>query len=154
MNIWEANYNTVAFTPHVCTVEDGASDKDGCDSNSYCTGDATFLGQSFTVDTNSVITIVTQFIVSDNTSTDTLFEVCSFYVEGDIIISNSAVSKTASGDTNSLEDRSGLAQLGRAFGDSMVLVLSLWNDHEANMLWLDGDYPAIVSPTSPGVARG
>ena len=30
-------------------------------------------------------------------------------------------------------------------GDSMargqVLVLSLWDDHEAHMLWLDSDYP-------------
>jgi len=34
----------------------------------------------------------------------------------------------------------------QAFGDSMengmVLVLSLWDDHEAGMLWLDSNFPA------------
>ena len=28
----------------------------------------------------------------------------------------------------------------------MVLVMSLWDDHEVNMLWLDSTYPATVSP--------
>ena len=26
-------------------------------------------------------------------------------------------------------------------GRGMVLVMSLWDDHDANMLWLDSDYP-------------
>lgn len=36
----------------------------------------------------------------------------------------------------------------------MVLVMSLWDDHDVNMLWLDSDYPPNKSPSSPGVARG
>jgi cellulose 1,4-beta-cellobiosidase len=36
----------------------------------------------------------------------------------------------------------------------MVLVMSLWDDAEANMLWLDADYPTSRSPTVPGVNRG
>merc|ERR1712139_228071 len=36
----------------------------------------------------------------------------------------------------------------------MVLVLSLWDDHDANMLWLDSDYPTDQDPSTPGVSRG
>ena len=30
---------------------------------------------------------------------------------------------------------------GEAMGRGMVLVMSLWDDHDANMLWLDSNYP-------------
>jgi cellulose 1,4-beta-cellobiosidase len=33
----------------------------------------------------------------------------------------------------------------------MVLVLSLWDDHDVNMLWLDSDYPLDKPNTEPGV---
>ncbi len=36
----------------------------------------------------------------------------------------------------------------------MVLVLSLWDDHEAHMLWLDSIYPEDADPSDPGVTRG
>jgi len=36
----------------------------------------------------------------------------------------------------------------------MVLVLSLWDDHDVHMLWLDSDYPTSGSPTTPGISRG
>merc|ERR1719235_1845512 len=32
--------------------------------------------------------------------------------------------------------------------------MSLWDDHDANMLWLDSDYPPGQSASTPGVARG
>ena len=39
-------------------------------------------------------------------------------------------------------------------GDSMerghVLVMSLWDDHDVNMLWLDSDYPLDKDPSEPG----
>lgn len=41
-----------------------------------------------------------------------------------------------------------------ALDRGMVLVMSLWDDAEANMLWLDSDYPADKSPSIPGVNRG
>ena len=44
--------------------------------------------------------------------------------------------------------------MGEAFKKGMVLVMSLWDDHEANMLWLDSDYPLEKDPNSPGVKRG
>ncbi|KAG8863065.1 hypothetical protein FRB96_009245 [Tulasnella sp. 330] len=36
----------------------------------------------------------------------------------------------------------------------MVLVLSIWDDYAADMLWLDSDYPTTASPFALGVARG
>ncbi|KAJ7142698.1 glycoside hydrolase, partial [Mycena epipterygia] len=61
--------------------------------------------------------------------------------------------KTATGDTNSFEARGGLKTMGAAFQKGMVLALSLWDDHEAEMFWLDSNYPLNASVTAPGVAR-
>jgi cellulose 1,4-beta-cellobiosidase len=36
----------------------------------------------------------------------------------------------------------------------MVLVLSLWDDHQVAMLWLDSDYPTNKAASTPGVSRG
>ena len=44
--------------------------------------------------------------------------------------------------------------LGEHSDKGMVLVMSLWDDHAANMLWLDSDYPLNKPATAPGVARG
>jgi len=44
--------------------------------------------------------------------------------------------------------------MGAAMGRGMVLVMSVWDDHAVNMLWLDSDYPTNVSASTPGVARG
>ena len=37
--------------------------------------------------------------------------------------------------------------------DGMVLVMSLWDDHAVNMLWLDSDYPPDQDASTPGVNR-
>jgi len=42
--------------------------------------------------------------------------------------------------------------MGEAMNNGMVLVLSIWDDHAANMLWLDSTYP--VDKTGPGGPRG
>ncbi|EUC55575.1 1,4-beta-D-glucan cellobiohydrolase B, putative, partial [Rhizoctonia solani AG-3 Rhs1AP] len=44
--------------------------------------------------------------------------------------------------------------MDKSFAKGHVLVLSIWDDHAANMLWLDSDYPVGASTTTPGVARG
>lgn len=80
MDIWEANLNSAAYTPHPCSVTEqtrcsgtdcgiGARysslcDADGCDFNSYRMGNTTFYGPSETVDTTKVFTVVTQFLTS------------------------------------------------------------------------------------------
>ena len=190
MDVWEANSMAAAVTPHVCSVQgqtrcsgtdcgndsddryDGLCDKDGCDFNSFRMGDQSFLGPGLTVDTNSVITVVTQFITSDNTTTGDLSEIRRIYVQNGQVIQNSQTSvtgmdtfdsitddfcnaqKTTFGDTNTFETMGGLKTMGDAFEQGMVLVMSLWDDHAVDMLWLDSDYPTTSDPTSPGVARG
>ena len=44
--------------------------------------------------------------------------------------------------------------MGQALDRGMVLVLSLWDDTSANMLWLDSDYPLSADRTKAGVQRG
>lgn len=44
--------------------------------------------------------------------------------------------------------------MGKSLERGMVLVLSLWDDHDANMLWLDSQYPLDKDPNAPGVSRG
>lgn len=146
-------------------------DADGCDFNSYRMGDTTFYGKGDTVDTSSVFTVVTQFITSDGTSSGTLNEIKRFYVQGGKVIPNSAstiagvtgnsitdsfcaAQKTAFGDTNEFATKGGLATMSAALKKGMVLVMSIWDDHTANMLWLDAPYPPTKSASAPGVTRG
>jgi cellulose 1,4-beta-cellobiosidase len=42
--------------------------------------------------------------------------------------------------------------MGDAMKNGMVLVMSLWDDHDANMLWLDSTYP--TDKTTWGGPRG
>lgn len=65
-----------------------------------------------------------------------------------------AAQKTAFGDTNEFAAKGGLATMGAALAKGMVLVMSIWDDHTADMLWLDAPYPASKATTAPGVARG
>ncbi|KAJ7823413.1 cellulase [Mycena olivaceomarginata] len=184
MDIWEANKNAAAYTPHVCTTNgkctgvdcgdgsdraSGFCDKDGCDFNSYRMGDTSFLGPGKTVDTNSKFTVVTQFVAPSGTLT----EIRRLYVQNGKVINNSNTNiagispavnsitdafcnaqKTAFGDTNSFESRGGLAAMGKALARGMVLALSIWDDHTAGMYWLDSTYPTDASASKPGVVRG
>jgi len=56
------------------------------------------------------------------------------------------------GDQNDHKTKVGLAKMGQAMKNGMVLVMSLWDDHDADMLWLDSTYP--VDKTSWGGPRG
>jgi len=45
--------------------------------------------------------------------------------------------------------------MGASFKRGMALVLSIWDDHAVNMLWLDSTaYPTTGNPSTPGVSRG
>ena len=189
MDIWEANSQGAAVTPHVCSVQGqtrcsgtqcgdgdnrygGICDKDGCDFNSWRMGDQTFLGVGKTVDTSQKFTVVTQFLTSNNQTSGTLSEIRRLYVQNGRVIANSRTNiaslsnhdsitdefcnaqKTAFGDNNSFERLGGLNVMGQSFDKGMVLVMSLWDDHEAKMLWLDSDYPLDKSASTPGVSRG
>ncbi|KAK3389719.1 glycoside hydrolase family 7 protein [Podospora didyma] len=144
----------------------GVCDPDGCDFNSYRQGDKTFYGKGMTVDTTKKITVVTQFL--KNAAGD-LSEIKRFYAQDGKIIPNSQstiagnpgnsitssycdAQKAAFGDTTDFQRKGGLAQMGKALAQPMVLAMSIWDDHAVNMLWLDSTYP--VDSTKPGAARG
>jgi len=188
MDIWEANSNSAAFTPHSCTVDgqtrctgedcaiqsrfDGLCDPDGCDFNSFRMGVKNFYGAGMTVDTTRPFTVVTQFITNNNSTSGTLSEIRRLYVQNGRVIQNSQTNipgmsdfdsittafcdaqKQAFGDTPSFQQHGGLANMSKAMAKGMVLVMSLWDDHFADMLWLDSNYPVGADASQPGVARG
>lgn len=134
-------------------------------------GDTSFYGKGLTVDTSSKFTVVTQFITNDGTTTGTLSEIRRFYVQNGVVIPNSqssvagvtgnsisdsfcAAQKTAFGDTNDFQTKGGLATVSAALKTGMVLVMSIWDDHAAQMLWLDAPYPPTKDASAPGVTRG
>ncbi|PKS11794.1 hypothetical protein jhhlp_001087 [Lomentospora prolificans] len=144
----------------------GTCDPDGCDFNSYRQGNKTFYGKGMTVDTSKKMTVVTQFL-TDNTGT--LSEIKRFYVQNGVVIPNSESTipgnagnsitqdfcdkqKAVFGDVDIFNARGGFKQMSAALASPMVLVMSLWDDHYANMLWLDSTYP--VDGTGYGVERG
>nr|BAF57468.1 putative glycosyl hydrolase family7 [uncultured symbiotic protist of Cryptocercus punctulatus] len=150
----------------------GVCDKDGCDFNSYRMGDKSFFGQGKTVDSSKPVTVVTQFITDNNQDSGKLTEIRRKYVQGGKVIDNSKVNiagitagnpitdtfcdeaKKAFGDNNDFEKKGGLSALGTQLEAGFVLVLSLWDDHSVNMLWLDSTYPTNASPGALGVERG
>ncbi|KAJ2922827.1 hypothetical protein H1R20_g14212, partial [Candolleomyces eurysporus] len=192
MDIWEANSISTAYTPHPCQTtndggqqrctgqqcgtpirHDGICDPDGCDFNSYRMGDRTYYGAGKTVDTTKKMTVVTQFITDNNSTTGNLVDIRRVYVQDGRVIPNSKVNfpgllepfdslsqkfcddaKRAFEDATSFQKQGGLVHMGRSLAKGHVLVLSIWNDHTANMLWLDSSYPVNADPAKPGIARG
>lgn len=146
----------------------GNCDANGCDFNPYRVGVKDFYGPGKTVNTNSKFTVVTQFLGSGTT----ISEIKRFYVQGGKVITNpqptvsgltgnsitqawcNAEEKAFAEDRYPFNEHGGMASMGRAGGAGMVLVMSLWDDHYANMLWLDSNYPTDKSASTPGVARG
>ncbi|KAI9647827.1 Exoglucanase 1 [Ciborinia camelliae] len=183
-DVWEANSMSQALTPHVCTVDGqtsctgdnctsntGVCDSDGCDFNPYRMGNTTFYGSGKTIDTTKEFTVVTQFITNDGTETGTLTEIKRFYVQGDVVyeqptsdisgVSGNSITddfctaqKNAFGDTDYFSQKGGMAAMGKKMAAGMVLVLSVWDDYNVNMLWLDSNYPTTKDASSPGVSRG
>jgi len=152
----------------------GNCDKDGCDLNSFRAGNKTFYGpgSQYTVDSSKPVTVVTQFITSDGTNDGDLTEIRRLWVQNGKVIKNAmtnipgikqfnsltdetcAAQKKADGDTNSFQDKGGMKGMGEAMKRGMVLVMSLWDDHYAHMLWLDSAYPLDKPVTDPGILRG
>jgi len=159
-----------------CTGEDcdGQCDKAGCDFNSYRMGDRQFFGpgSEYTLDSSRPFTIVTQFITADGTDTGDLSEIRRFYMQDGKRIDNSKTSweglheqtslsdatctldKQIFGDEDTFAQYGGMKQMGASLspGRGMTLVLSLWDDLDDHMRWLDSTEPA--GSTHPGAARG
>ncbi|KAK4147491.1 glycoside hydrolase [Dichotomopilus funicola] len=145
----------------------GTCDPDGCDFNAYRQGVKDFYGPSMTVDTTKPFTVVTQFIADGGT----LSEIKRFYVQDGTVIENpqSAIEgntgnsitadfcksqKVAFGDEDVFNQKGGMAGFSEGLATPMVLVMSLWDDHYANMLWLDSTYPTDAGADEPGKGRG
>ncbi|KAG6832993.1 Exoglucanase [Tephrocybe sp. NHM501043] len=168
MDVWEANKISAAYTPHPCA----ATGLSRCEGTACGTSDRYATGPGMTVDTSKKFTVVTQFISSDGTANGDLAEIRRLYIQNGVVIQNSktAVSgmdafdsitdeycdaqKSAFGDKTQFQAKGGLARMGEAAKNGMVLVLSVWDDHAVNMLWLDSTYPTDANASSPGVARG
>lgn len=181
IDIWEANAYATQFTPHTCSVNtvapcstpqtcgqgayrnQGLCDMDGGDFNPYRNGNHNFYGPnaSFTIDTSQPFTVATQFITASNGS---LVRVRRYYEQNGKTIegfnqtdATIAAQKKAYGEVNVFAAHGGMAGLTTAMKQGMVLVLSLWDDSTANMLWLDSTYGSGAGavrgpcPTSSGV---
>ncbi|KAF2364826.1 Glycoside hydrolase family 7, partial [Trinorchestia longiramus] len=151
----------------------GVCDKDGCDFAAYRNGQTDFFGPGLTVDTNQPITTITQFITADGTDDGELVEVRRIFIQNGVTIQNVPVNfdgvtpydsitadycteiKSYFGDFDDHAIKGGLAAMGDSLGRGHVLVMSLWDDHYANMLWLDSSYPTDVPDlNAPGILRG
>mmetsp|Transcript_5940 Transcript_5940/g.10773 ORF Transcript_5940/g.10773 Transcript_5940/m.10773 type:complete len:478 (+) Transcript_5940:72-1505(+) len=152
---------------------DGVCDKDGCDYNSWRLGDRKYYGRGngFEINSKEQVTVVTQFITEGNTDDGDLIDIRRFYVQDGKVIPNSNISiaglkgdsvndatcaamKAAFGDIDDFARKGGMKAMGESLHRGVVLVMSLWDDSEANMLWLDADYPTDKDPSLPGVNRG
>ncbi|KIJ34287.1 glycoside hydrolase family 7 protein, partial [Sphaerobolus stellatus SS14] len=177
LDVWDANSISAAWTR--CSGDDCAinsrysslCDPDGCDFNSYRQGDKTFYGNSLTVNTSQKVTVVTQFLTDNNSTTGTLSEIRCLYVQKGVVIQNSKDifpdiaaydsitdqycddQKSLFGDTTSFQDKDGLKAIGGSMARGMVFVMSVWDDHNVNMLWLDSSYPIDADATKPGIDR-
>lgn len=169
-------------------------DKDGCDFNPYRWGNRTFVskpspltpearvdgctadshqygpGSSNTVNTNSVFTVVTQFITADGTDTGDLTAIRRLYVQDGEVIQQADTDiagitttnevtdqfcdeqKEVTGDQNKWSEVGGMSAFSDNLDDGMVLVMSIWDDHAARMLWLDSTYP--IGSDAVGAERG
>ncbi len=149
---------------------DGLCDKNGCDFQTYRLGNTTFYGpgSSFELDTTKPMSVVTQFLTADGTDTGKLTEIRRFYKQGSkqidtpsIIVGRKAydslstdyckAEKNLMDDGTNFLEKGGFDSMDDAAEKGMVLVMSIWDDHDVNMLWLDSVYP----PTGgPGSQRG
>lgn len=149
----------------------GMCDKNGCDIQSYRLGHKNFFGpgSNFKVDSTKPIQVTTQFITADGTDSGELSKVLQFYTQNGKTIElpmftvNGNRHKTitdgfcsdwvaTTNDGTNFLQKGGLAQVGKALEAGVVLVMSLWDDDDANMLWLDSVYPK--GSTAPGADRG
>lgn len=144
----------------------GSCDANGCDFNPYRVGVKDFYGKGMTVDTSKKMTVVTQFIGSGSD----LKELKRFYVQDGKVIENpeptiegmtgnSITQEWCDTQKNVFQEEvypfnewGGMASMGKGMELGMVLVMSLWDDHYSNMLWLDSTYP--TDATHPGAERG
>ena len=150
----------------------GKCDKNGCDFQTYRLGNTSFFGpgSGYVIDTTKPLTVTTQFVTDDGTDSGRLSEIRRTYQQGSRTVPTPTLPVGSSGKFSELSEgyceaevalfadgtnflqKGGFGSMDDAFEKGMVLVMSIWDDHDVNMLWLDSTYP--VNGTSPGDARG
>jgi len=154
---------------------DGVCDKDGCDINPYRMGNTDFYGrgEEYAVNTLKPMTVVTQFLTEDGTDSGDLSEIRRYYVQdGNIVHSPPSTilgpgkdtdsitdqfcddKKDLFGDVKDYQEHGGMKGMGDSLDRGHVMIFSLWDDVEVNMLWLDAAYPLDRPETDPGIKRG
>merc|ERR1719291_1571064 len=155
---------------------EGVCDKDGCDMHPYRLGNRMFFGRGseYDVDTLKPVTVVTQFLTTDGTDSGDLSEIVRYYVQDGNVIQNPTTTLLGPGNDHDRitdewciaakrgmnEDHDDFTEKGgnKAMGESLdrghVMAISLWDDVEVNMLWLDSAFPLDLPATDPGVQRG
>merc|ERR1712048_59314 len=108
------------------------------------------------VDTTKPFTVVTQFVTDSGEDDGKEIETPKVTLQGNTYDSITSefcqdwVDTTKDG-TNFLQ-KGGFDAVDKALEEGVVLVMSLWDDHFANMLWLDSIYP--TDSTDPSNYRG
>jgi len=156
---------------------EGVCDKDGCDINPFRMGNPNFYGRGSQYDVNTLepMTLVTRFITDDGTDDGNLVEIKRFYVQNGQIIHSPASTildpvgltdsdtitdqfcedkKILFENINDYHEKGGTTAMGESLDRGQVMVISLWDDVEVNMLWLDSAFPLDQDPSEPGVSRG
>jgi len=114
---------------------------------------------------------VTEFHTSDGSDTGDLVEIRRKFVQNGKVIEHPSSKidgldkqidsitddmcekvKDIFTDKNDFKKKGGLKKMGDSMKNGMVLVMSLWDDHAADMLWLDSTYPKTM--TTQGGPRG
>ncbi|PYI10672.1 glycoside hydrolase [Aspergillus sclerotiicarbonarius CBS 121057] len=155
MDIFEGNAYATQYAAHPCTGHECASA--GCIFNPYMAGARNFWGLGMQVDTAKPLTIITQFITDDNTTSGVLVEIRRMYIQDGKIINNipSARGSGSCTHADNFSSSVGLQPMGEALARGMVMVLSLWSDPEHGMQWLDGGDagPCDLSDEEAGIQR-
>ncbi|KAG8874479.1 hypothetical protein FRB97_005885 [Tulasnella sp. 331] len=164
MDIWKANKMFSAYTPYPCTSDGllgspGSTcvpicDQAGCDFNSPVgeTFHSTVLAQgSPSTPPRSSQSLPSSSPPPEPPRVPSARSVASTSKTADAFCK---AQKTSTGDPDSFKNLGGLTEMRQAMSRVMVLVLSIWDDYEVDMLWLGSDYPTTTSPSAPGVARG
>ncbi|KEZ43269.1 Exoglucanase 1 [Scedosporium apiospermum] len=163
-------------TYHVCNGDDecggtyspdrfnGKCDANGCDYNPYRLGNHDFYGQGASgVDTTKKFTVISRY-ETDKLSMlfiqdGKVIEVPGPKLEGLDHFDNTITPEYCAAYPPLFEDHDrhnevgGTPALNEALRLPMVLVLSIWADHYASMLWLDSLYPPEKEGI-PGTLRG
>jgi cellulase len=162
MDLLEANSRSMQYTAHPCGGihgvyeckgkqcsggKNGICDKVGCGFNPYGLGSRDFYGLRGTVDTSKPFTVVTQFLADDQIDSSTLIDIRRIYIQDGRSINNSLVHldhhlfDSITSDfcrksrAKSFHHHGGLAAMGEALRDGMVLVMGIWGGEY--MSWLD-----------------